>query len=191
MRERLFIAISIPDNIKHLFTNVLTNVTKDVYCPMTKVKENAMHITIAFLGDTDTNRIPELNSALNEIGLRHNKFSLTMDSLSCFPNERTPRTLLAKIGGEVDALTELYRDVVLTLDDLRLEYDRKQFKPHMTLARIRDGATPIQLQALMKNYSSYTLDKVEPFEVAEFKLFKSELTSMGPIYTAKNITKLS
>ena len=157
---------------------------------MTPVKEISMHITLAFLGDTDPHHVNELKTVMQEVADKNPKFSLSVDSLGSFSSGGVPRTLLANLGGDLDKLNELQKQVSFALDELGLDYDRKTFRPHITIARIRNGSTPQQIAQLKQVYKMLSFEKSEPFEVPEFTLFKSDLTYAGPVYTPRGEFKL-
>ena len=94
-------------------------------------------------------------------------------------------TLLAHIGGDNESLASLQKDVSYALDELGIDYDRKAFKPHITIARIRNGATPQQIAVLKKVYQGTVLPATGSFDVKGFTLFKSDLTYAGPVYTPR------
>ena len=183
--ERLFIAVKLPQNVKTALSSCINDVMKKTNCPMTPVKDISMHITLAFLGDTDPKKINEIKTVLSEVAADHKGFSLAVDSLGSFSSGGVPRTLLAHIGGDNEALAALQKDVSYALDELGLDYDRKAFKPHITIARIRNGATPQQISILKKVYQETALPDTGSFDVKGFTLFKSDLTYAGPVYTPR------
>ena len=183
--ERLFIAVKLPQNVKAALSSCISDVMKKTNCPMTPVKDVSMHITLAFLGDTDPREINEIKTVLTDAASKHTAFSLAVDSLGSFSSGGVPRTLLAHIGGDSEALVSLQKDVAYALDELGLDYDRKAFKPHITIARIRNGATPLQITKLKQVYKETVLPDTGTFDVKGFTLFKSDLTYAGPVYTPR------
>ena len=75
-------------------------------------------------------------------------------------------------------LMHLHEKVAAALDQIDVEIDRRKFKPHVTLARFRRGASARVGDWLTENERLST----GPMFVDRFTLFSSERTSEGSFY---------
>lgn len=140
-----------------------------------------MHLTLQFLGDVDEKRIPVLKQILNRLGTSGTKEELTFTIVGAFPGAVNPRVIWIGIK-ENDTLLKIQRQ--MTLDLIRNDFpaDKKKFKPHLTLGRVKENV-PVpsdmirQLDDLREklDLTASPLDRVT--------LFESQLKPGGPIYT--------
>jgi 2'-5' RNA ligase len=88
----------------------------------------SMHLTLAFLGATPRERIVPLCNALS--GVRFKAFSIALDRFGYWEPG------IVWLGGAVpSALEQLAADVREVMSALDIRFDRKRFKPHVTLLR--------------------------------------------------------
>ncbi|MEV5690188.1 RNA 2',3'-cyclic phosphodiesterase [Micromonospora globbae] len=109
------------------------------------------HLTLAFLGDVEADRLIDVESAL---GLAAQWFR---DSREAPPRLRLGgggrfgqgrfTILWVDVRGEVDALTVLARLIRSRLRHARLPYDEKPFRPHLTVARPGDRVDGADIDA--------------------------------------------
>ncbi len=57
------------------------------------VRKDQMHLTLAFLGDTEENMIPGLVSGMETVAKAHHSFHLTIAGLGVFRNMHDPRVI--------------------------------------------------------------------------------------------------
>ena len=171
MKHRLFIAIPIEENIKSL---LIENTKLPKFYRITK-REN-LHITILFLGDTDENQIPQINSILQKATQKEKAFNLSIDSFGQFPEKGLPRIIFVT-GSE--GCQKLINFANLIRDDLKTIgfYDDKDFKYHITVGRLDE-------KEKISGYVSISNLKINAnINVNKVILYKSDLTQQGPIYT--------
>ncbi len=104
-----------------------------------------LHVTLAFLGNVDAARLPEIEAMLDDVATHAPAFSLKLDKLGAFPHERRPRIVF--VGSHVQGVT--FRTLATTL---RLRYEAMGFifaddaVAHVTVARVKGGsARPLPL----------------------------------------------
>ncbi len=139
------------------------------------VQPSRMHVTMRFLGETDEALVPALGEKVRALSARHPRFTLRATTLGAFPNPRRAHVLVVPLedDGQSAAIAKELDD---ELASLGLERETRPYVPHLTLARIREGRD--------------LRDVVEAAHVrAEgaatgLTLYRSELSSSGPTYTA-------
>jgi 2'-5' RNA ligase len=143
------------------------------------VREETQHLTFAFLGEQPEELVERiaapLTAALGEIP----RFEARLHGSGFFPNPRRARVGWTGLQPEADFtnIARAVRDVV-TRNGVAL--DAGEFKPHLTLMRIRDQWPPASIDLFNKSLRDYCS---EPFPVDHVTLFSSELNPKGAIHT--------
>jgi 2'-5' RNA ligase len=92
-------------------------------------REN-LHLTLAFLGDTDAALLPEIKSLAAEV--RFDPIRLPLDRVGYWKHNRI---IWCGAGEEPQALTALVADLRARLTAAGVRYDPKPFVSHVTLVR--------------------------------------------------------
>ncbi len=87
-----------------------------------------LHITLAFLGMIDEERILEVVKIVNQVAQEIQPFYLGFKGVGAFPNLVWPKTVWLSVKGDVQSLAMLAKKIGLT---------DKPFQPHVTLGRIK------------------------------------------------------
>ena len=103
-------------------------------------------------------------------------FEARLAGCGFFPNRRNAR--VGWIGVEP---RERFIDLAARVRANLTDYDRKEFKPHLTVMRIRDRWPPAALATFEAALHDY---KSEPFTVSSVTLYASKLHPSGAIHTA-------
>jgi len=137
-----------------------------------------IHITLAFLGNTDEERIPQLSIMLKEVCESRGKFDLTLKGAGVFRNMNDPRILWTGIGSS-EELLQLNEVITSGLIDLGFEIEDRPFKPHLTLGRIKRISDNGAFSRLLEKYSDRAVQTVNVNDVI---MFESILLQNGPLY---------
>ncbi len=131
------------------------------------------HLTLAFLGEVDEGVLPPLGGRLSRAARRHPPPSLALAGGGRFGD----RVLWTGVHGEVDRVRGLAASVAAAARRCRIAVDDRPFRPHLTLARGRDGADLRPAVAPLAGFagSAWTADALH--------LFRSRLGA-GPGGTA-------
>ncbi len=145
-----------------------------------------IHLTVRFLGDTDDKLVPKIARLMDEVASPFPAVEASIARLGAFPNLNRPRVIWAGIDGELEPLEKMAHQIELAVRKLRFEKESKGFKPHLTLARVRDPRDVGRLPAEIENYRVQRT----PLLLDRLVLFKSTLTPRGPIYDRLHETVL-
>ncbi|MEM0128478.1 MAG: RNA 2',3'-cyclic phosphodiesterase [Thermoplasmatales archaeon] len=160
---RCFVAVDvgINENISSLLGN-LKHIGK-------VVEGENLHITLKFLGEIESST--KIEEALSQIIFP--RFKLVLKGLGAFPTLKRSRILfinaipvenISALASEVDAKTkEIHQD--------------NPFHPHVTILRLK---VQKDLSSLASMYESTVFAEQE---ITSFRLYRSTLTSRGPIYS--------
>src|SRR4030067_3258528 len=136
---RLFIAIELPSNIIDGLRNVQEEL-KDKSNKLSWAKPENIHLTLKFLGDTETGKIDSMVNILEGIAGKSFSFDISVKGVGTFPAAGNPRVIWVGIeqsgvgGSEVG---ELYDNLEHKFAAIGFPKEEKTFKPHLTLGRIK------------------------------------------------------
>lgn len=113
-----------------------------------------MHITLAFLGETDDRTLEKLLPRLERAAARHSRLSLSFAGAGAFPGGGAhARVLWTGLYGDRRALAQLAASVNAVGRRAGALADRhRSFRPHLTLARSRH---PVDLRPLLEDLSTF------------------------------------
>jgi 2'-5' RNA ligase len=175
--KRTFIAIDIVPGLR--LTQMLTFLKAELSGESVKwVQVDNMHLTIAFLGDTDDQTVNKVSSMLSQKCDRLSEFEINIAGAGVFKSIYDPRVIWAGIE-DTNELRVLYDTIKSGLDDLGIKTEERTFNPHLTLGRIKTMKNSALLKGLIEKYSGTTLQKVT---VSELVFFESILQPAGPVY---------
>lgn len=140
---RAFIAVVPPPSIRTELEAVVRQFRqRDADEAVRWVATDALHITLAFLGQIAESAAVPLIDALREETASAASFELTVSSLGTFGDRRRSggaQVVWAGLGGNVDALQELHSRVNAAVKSVGLRVESRAFQPHITLGRVRRG----------------------------------------------------
>ncbi len=171
---RLFIAVTVPESVQRQLAS-LTGRLRKAAIRGSWVRSENLHLTLKFLGETDSSAVPALEQALASCCRQFDPFQLRLTKLSFLPPRGQPRVLMVATDQE-----RRLRRLASTLDQslVRLGYPAaERFKAHITLARIKG---PQNLMLLHKLMERAVLG--QSFPVCGISLIKSELGTEGAHY---------
>jgi 2'-5' RNA ligase len=137
-----------------------------------------IHLTLAFLGDTEEKRIRILGSLLKDKCSGFGEFEFTLAGTGVFKNFRDPHVIWAGIRSS-KRLSDLNSKISTGLKETGFNIEERSFKPHLTLGRIRSLKDPENLKSVLERYRETEFQTVP---VKEVILFESILMQKGPFY---------
>ena len=158
---RLFVALDLPQPVSDSLAAMQMSLPGARW-----VEPENFHLTLAFLGDVPPARQADLDEALGDA--RGGMFNLALNTLDLFSHGGLPHTLWA--GAEkVQPLMDLQRSVERSLARSGFVFERRKFRPHVTLAYLRD-MPPDTIVSYIVGHSPI---RIGPFRVDGFRLFSS------------------
>ena len=131
-----------------------------------------LHLTMAFLGRVEEQRIGELSSAIAQAVRDHVDFTVRLGALGAFPSVRRADVIWAGLDDATGGLAGLAESVGDALEPLGFPRETRAFQPHVTLARLRPPK-PVALTVMPAPLS---------FPVERISLFESHLRRPAPVY---------
>jgi 2'-5' RNA ligase len=146
-----------------------------------------IHLTLAFLGDTEEKRIKSIARMLKEKCTGFNEFDFVLAGIGIFKNYRDPRVIWVGIQSS-EKLAILNNIISEGLKSNGFRIEERQFRPHLTLGRVKSCKDTENLKSVLEKYRDTEFQKVE---VKEVILYESILLQTGPIYKSLGIFSLS
>lgn len=181
MSERLlrtFISITLPKEVvmvqKMLKTTIVGKNEN-----LKWVNPGGIHLTLKFLGATPPNAIDDISRVLEKVVEKHNGMEFAITGTGCFPSPDRPRVLWLGVDGDITQLQSFVNDIDKKLESLGFPIEEKEFKPHITIARVSypPKSTPDITQFLNVGYEPIS------FNINRIRLMSSELLPEGAVHS--------
>ena len=180
---RSFIAIELPEEAKKGLARLRRELERDEHKFVKWMNPNGIHLTLKFLGNIPSKRVTEITEAIKEAAQGISPFHLEISGLGAFPSLREARVFWVGIGGQVDKLLKLQQNIDSALAVLGFAREERSFVPHLTLARLRPGASPLERRNFGELVGSAAFEDKYHIEVEAVSLMRSQLTPGGAVYT--------
>lgn len=151
------------------------------------VEPENLHLTIKFLGNITESQAPKIynivKEEINEKLFQGKNFEYKLRGAGQFNKFSV---IWVKLIGDMNFLQELKNKVEEILySELNIQKDkRKQFKPHLTIARLKKERINYKtFDIFRKLINENKLFDFGVYNINQLKLKKSNLTPQGPIYS--------
>ena len=181
---RLFLALELPDPWLREAARTLDALTAalgddaDVLRP---VALDRMHVTVRFLGEVDEERVPVLDAALREV-VPPVGVDLELTAAGTFGSAARTSVVWLGLGGDLDALRALAGRIESAVEAAGLPPERRELRPHVTLARVRRQASAPQRRAIAVAVAALDAPPAHAHRAGEVVLVRSHLGSGQPRY---------
>ncbi len=180
---RSFIAIELPGEVKSQLAKLRRDLERTEHRFVKWVDPEGIHLTLKFLGNIPFKQVTEITKAIEEAARDVPPFHLELSVLGAFPNLKQPNVLWVGIGGEIDTLLRLQQNIDSELASLDFAKEERPFMPHLTLARVRQGTSPMERRNFGELAMSAEFGASHPVDAKAISLMRSQLTPDGAIYT--------
>ena len=187
---RSFIAIELPEEVKEGLVRLRGELEREEHTFVKWVDVGGIHLTLKFLGNIPFKQVAQITKAMEEATQGISPFRLEISNLGAFPNLRQPRVFWVGIGGEINKLSSLQQNIDSALASLGFAREERPFTPHLTLARMRQGASPGERKSFGELVMSSSLESKYHLDVDAISLMRSQLTPTGAIYSCLAEVKL-
>lgn len=177
--RRIFIAVDISDEARNVVATYIDELRREF--PKLHVgweRPEKLHLTLKFLGDVEDAQQEFVHAAMKAIAGNFYKFRLETSSTGVFPNLHKPSILWLGISGNVEMMVQIAEEVEREFETLGFTTERRAFKPHLTIGRLREPWLSNNLAC------RHLANKFEPvgFEVREIVIYESKLQPTGSFY---------
>lgn len=174
---RLFVALEIPASVRENLAALL-EALRAISKEPSWVRPANLHVTLKFLGEVADAKLEAVRTAL---GVIHSEQAAELEfrGLGFFPNEKHPRVFWAGIEASPNLKT-LAADIDTVMEKLGIRRERREFSPHLTLARFERSRLP---EALRSVITANAQREFGSLRTGEFHLIHSKLKPSGAEYT--------
>ena len=182
---RAFVAIEIGGDAKRALGDAIAALRAEGIAALRPARPEGVHLTLKFLGDVAPEIAPRVGEALAGVAARYAPFSLALGDTGFFPagNAGRARVVWVGVDGDMDALRELQGEVDVALAGLGFARERQAFRPHMTLARLHNRASPSDRRRAVDALANYALPPAVCIRADGVSLMQSDLQPGGARYS--------
>ncbi|HZL12002.1 MAG TPA: RNA 2',3'-cyclic phosphodiesterase [Prolixibacteraceae bacterium] len=141
-------------------------------------KPENWHITLIFLGNTSESEIALIQQLIVESFSRVQAFSTELIGVGVFPNTHKPKVLWLGLES-LQFLMPAYTRLGELLQQNGFSLENKPFKPHLTLAMVKNSAHLLSINLIIDEYQNFKFDSVLINRVV---LYESISMPDGPVY---------
>jgi len=168
---RLFTALDVPDALRAQIARLRAPEALDGRW----VPPEQYHVTLRFIGETSPDGADRLAAQLDRV--QAPPVEVVPHGLDVLPSRRRPSVLI--VGFErAEALLTLYETVSEVLESEGLEPEDRSYRPHVTLARVRD----VSAEAVHRFLNRHEAGDLPSFRAEAFHLYESTLTPEGAVH---------
>jgi len=178
MNKRLFIGIPVKSVIAEHETGKWRSNSQLSQNRMSWTKPDNWHITLYFLGNTLSERIPLLTELIAQSFESVNTFTSELKEVGVFPNQQNPKVLWLGLQ-TLSPVVNAYQQLGELLKQNGFAFDEKPLKPHLTIARIKSIENSTAIRTIHEQYSGFSFGSAA---IDRIVLFESILTQEGPVY---------
>ncbi len=183
---RTFIALELPPAVISLFQEVQQEL-KRLKIRARWVRPENIHLTLKFLGAVNSNDIDKIGAAMAGAAIEFPPVTVSVGGIGVFPGIKRPRVIWVGLGGDTPSLLALQSRLEQELAGAEFPEDKRSFKAHLTLGRIKGTANPAVIRQMLTDYAKLSS---EEFTFNQVVLFKSDLKPSGAVYSKLKLTNL-
>jgi len=173
MKTRAFIAINLPLEIKKEIKKIIDEL-KRAGGNVKWVEPENIHLTLHFLGWLEEEKIKEVKKILEENTKEIKSCLIEIKGLDYFPTRTSPRVIFLEGDDKNNNIRNLRAKIGEGLEAIGIEIDKRPFRLHFTLGRVKEKGFRLPQTKISTNLS---------FEVRSIELMKSQLMRTGPVYS--------
>ena len=179
---RLFVAVDIDDRTRGQLgaaRDAIQGVISHARVParVTWVRDESAHVTLRFIGEVADAMLPRIHKALRRLTVT--PFDVTWDTVGTFGGIRRPRVIWVGPAEVSDAFHAIDQRVNARLDPILGPAPPREFKPHVTLGRIKVPGKGVDWETALAFEFPPCVTRVD-----HVTLYQSRLSSKGPTYTS-------
>ena len=187
MSVRAFIAIEASGGVASRAASLIERL-RAAEAKVNWVAPENMHWTVKFLGDVELTQTAAICQRMAAVAETKAPIPVEVAGVGAFPNRERPRTVWLGTAGDVSAFAALASAIETALEPLGFSLERRGFKPHLTLGRVRSARNMDALSQLLTRHSDFEAGSMHAEELV---LFSSRLERGGPVYEPLGRAELS
>lgn len=180
---RTFIAIELDEAIRAALIRLEARLARAA--PSLRWTDAAkLHLTLAFLGELDDERVQAAITATESTAARTGAFRLALAGAGYFGQAQAPRVIWAGVAGETNKLMATQARLADELARHGFPREERPFAPHLTLARVKQPLPPPELERLLAETERMAAGGRVAMAVAGITVMRSDLAREGARYVS-------
>ena len=179
MSLRIFLALDLDQAIKSQLLRLQNRLDK-IGAEVRWVKDEHIHLTMKFLGEITDQTAADVCRLCQNVSAEFEPFEFEVRAAGCFANHGRPRVLWVGVEDPSGSVRRLNERIEKTLAPLGLRRERRAFRPHVTLGRVRSARNALELRAEVVKNTSFETGTAQATEIT---IYSSELGPDGPVHT--------
>jgi 2'-5' RNA ligase len=175
---RLFIALEIPATVRAALGEIQGKLRPQAGRGVRWTDPHGIHLTLKFVGEVEAARAEAIRGALAGVHAAQ-AVETVFRGLGWFPNARHPRVIWAGVESG-PGMAALAGEIERALEPLGIARESREFRPHLTLARIKEAKG---LEALRHEVERLGVPEFGRATYTDFDLMQSRLRPQGAEYT--------
>jgi 2'-5' RNA ligase len=175
---RTFIALELSDETRAELARI-EEILKKAEANVKWMNPGSIHLTLKFLGYIPEEKVTAISEKLKKIADQSSPFDIALSGIGVFPAWNRARVLWVGAGKGSEEVKALAGQVEEAMSREGFEKEKRSFKSHLTLGRIR---SPKNKERLEKEALSVEV-KPASSHISKIVLFKSDLSPKGAVYT--------
>ncbi len=147
---------------------------------------NNLHLTLRFLGETNTQQVTEVINLLESVSQDYQVFQFGLKGVGFFKSNGQPRVLFFDVENDL-ILKQLVSEIEGGLVKSGFPAEEKTFNPHLTIGRIKSISDKEGFKSLVHRFIDTEIQQVT---VTEIIYYQSILNYEGPVYKPIKTVKL-
>jgi 2'-5' RNA ligase len=179
---RSFVAIELSEPIKESLSSIMSKLQPSKHPYVKWVAPDGIHLTLKFLGNIYADQVPGITEAIVSGTRGVSPFEIQLGTPGAFPNLQQPRVIWVAVTGEIERIKVLQQDIDTALSHFGFPTEKRPFKPHLTLGRLKERASPAERSKIGKLIASITAGGGSKMKVEGISLMRSTLMPSGAVY---------
>jgi 2'-5' RNA ligase len=182
---RTFIAIEFGDEHHRALTDLQARLKRESATARAVrwVAPENIHLTLKFLGDVESGRMPDLQRAVVDACAGSAPFTLRIAGAGAFPSMQRPNVVWVGVSGEIERAALLAQKIDDVCAALGFARDARAFSPHLTLGRVKRDASSSDRRGIGEMIANAQVGNLGEVRVEHVGVMKSELHPGGSVYT--------
>lgn len=179
---RLFVALKIPEEIKDKIFEYCYDVSENAAGYKWVAKEK-IHLTSKFIGDIKDELLPEIIDEIDFVKT-YSTFNCTISKFGFFFRDNEAKILWCNLETD-DSILSLVEELNDRLSRFNIEVEKRKFKGHLTLLRIKKSVN----EKFIQRFNEYKFDPIK-FSTNQVALIQTVLKPTRSEYKVLKIYEL-
>jgi len=181
---RIFLGLPISAELERIILAQISPWKSRFQSKLSWTKSGNFHLTLKFLGEVPAPRVASIKTKLSQ--LKFEPFALQVNKANFFYSQGKIRVIYLELQDQTNHLLDLYQNVEEMCSALGFAPEKRKYKPHLTLARVKFFQSNDPWAQFKQTLSEINWPRCL---ISQLILWESQLTPKGPIYTPLLIKK--